>query len=632
MQDERSTSVTPAASSSPPRRGGLWAAARALVLAVALLGGGELTLRFLLPAPPVTWDPAPYRDGDDRSGVAAVGPDKRLDISPDSTTAYTRLRRTRFIARPKEAGTFRVVVLGESAVFGFGLPPTASLPWRFERLLETRYPDQRWEVISLAEEGIDCGRLLRSLDWALAETKPDLVLVLAGNNEFFSMLAYRSLHPDYDAQSESATRFFRRCWLYGLVYKAVTRWRPPPGFDGGPMVGASTNDTLVVKGDALLVREVYERRLTRMVERCRAAGVAIVLCTVPVNLCAPPFQPVSAELGERLRPAETLRASGKPGDAMLKLQPLALTVDHPRVRWLAGLCLLDLGRTGEAKAELEGVLDDDGQPRRAPAWTSDVIDEVGRRLGVPVCDVRAMLSARGARGLSGDDQFLDLCHFSSSGTYAVTEIWVDFLASRGLIPCAMGAVKPPAVEASLPASADGVPDLESWPGLQDRPQDRAAVGLPAEEAAPLERPPVRRVSELLPPLCVATCNSIERLRLYGHICSTDDAFDDALACYLRALALTPQSSPGLLLDAAQAALESARVDEARRLLRRGLALRPGDALMARHLRALDGLVVERAYPPPLPEVVPSSGARGPSAGIPAPPSGPATPFPGGGKP
>ena len=600
MQDERHTSGSLHASSPLARPGGLWAVVRALLLAVVLLGMAELALRLLLPSPPVAWDPAPYRDSGDPRGAVMGGGENRLDVPSSSRTAYTRLRRNRFIARPKAPGTFRVVLLGESAVYGFGLPITASLPWRLERMLAARCPSQKWEVISLAEEGIDCGKLLRSLGWALDQLKPDLVLVQAGNNEYFSMLAYRAVHPDYDAQNESATRFFRRCWIYGLLYKTVGCWQPPPSLPSPP-AGGALNETLVEKSDGGLVREVYERRLSIMVERCRAAGVPIVLCTVPVNLCAPPFQPTSPDVRERLRPAEALRAAGKPDEALALLRPLQPALDHPRVRWLTGLCLLERGSTDEARAELERVLDDDRQPRRAPTWTSDVVAEVGRRFDVPVCDVRARLSARGACGLSGDDEFLDFCHLSAAGVRTVTEIWADFLGARGLVPC-QAADKTP----SPLASASPLPDLEDWTGLADRPQDRALAGLPAEETAPLERPPVRRMSEMLPPLRVAACGSVEQLRLYGHIFSTDDAFDEALACYLRAIALTPRPSAGLFFDAALAAMGSAHVDEARRLFGQGLALRPDDALMARLRRVLDGLTVERAYPPPLPTIVPST--------------------------
>src|SRR5690606_18212231 len=62
--------------------------------------------------------------------------------------------------------------------------------------------------------------------------------------------------------------------------------------------------------------------------------------------------------------ANMLAASGFPGDALQMVQKVrAGGLQGPRLQWLAGLCLEDLGRTEDAARELRGGID---APERTP--------------------------------------------------------------------------------------------------------------------------------------------------------------------------------------------------------------------------------------------------------------------------
>jgi lysophospholipase L1-like esterase len=86
-------------------------------------------------------------------------------------------------ARPKPAGTFRIVVLGQSVAFGFGVPLEDTFPKLLERRLAIVAPEVRIEVLNLGVIGYNAYTEAALFADVGVGYEPDLVLVQFGFND-----------------------------------------------------------------------------------------------------------------------------------------------------------------------------------------------------------------------------------------------------------------------------------------------------------------------------------------------------------------------------------------------------------------------------------------------------------------
>lgn len=80
-------------------------------------------------------------------------------------------------ARPKQEGAFRIVVMGDSVSFGYGVAETEAYPQILEELLSDLVPDARIEVVNLGVGGYNAYNEARLLEGVGRSYEPDLVLV-----------------------------------------------------------------------------------------------------------------------------------------------------------------------------------------------------------------------------------------------------------------------------------------------------------------------------------------------------------------------------------------------------------------------------------------------------------------------
>ena len=91
--------------------------------------------------------------------------------------------RDRAYARPKPAGTFRIVVLGQSVAFGYGVPLDDTFPKLLEARLATLAPGVRIEILNLSVIGYNPYTEAALFTDVGVGYEPDLVLVQFGFND-----------------------------------------------------------------------------------------------------------------------------------------------------------------------------------------------------------------------------------------------------------------------------------------------------------------------------------------------------------------------------------------------------------------------------------------------------------------
>jgi len=121
-----------------------------------------------------------------------------LDLPLTDITAPPPLReRTRWIfhtnsvgfnsreaTHTKPPGTLRIVTLGDSSTFGWGVDTEETYPYQLERLLRERHPDRRIEVVNLGVCGYSSLQGLILLRREGLRYSPDIVILSYGSNDY----------------------------------------------------------------------------------------------------------------------------------------------------------------------------------------------------------------------------------------------------------------------------------------------------------------------------------------------------------------------------------------------------------------------------------------------------------------
>jgi lysophospholipase L1-like esterase len=151
--------------------------AMSVVAIVLALAACEVAARLLFPAPPdPTREPQiVYRTDPDVRYV--LSSNQRGWVDDGFVTTNSLGFRGREIESPKPNGRFRVVALGDSVTFGWGVNDADTFSAQLEQLLRTNRPDLDIEVVNLAVPGYATRQEVVLLERYVARLQPDLVLL-----------------------------------------------------------------------------------------------------------------------------------------------------------------------------------------------------------------------------------------------------------------------------------------------------------------------------------------------------------------------------------------------------------------------------------------------------------------------
>jgi lysophospholipase L1-like esterase len=162
--------------------------ARRILLRVALvalgvvvgLALGEIAARWLVPSAAVSELRGLHEFRPDRGWLYGLRPGAEGRLSETGDALY-RINQDGFRgprhARPRPDGTTRVVVLGDSIAFGYGVEEASSFPRILETQLAALVPQARIEVVNLGVGGYNAWNEAALLSDVGVSYQPDLVLV-----------------------------------------------------------------------------------------------------------------------------------------------------------------------------------------------------------------------------------------------------------------------------------------------------------------------------------------------------------------------------------------------------------------------------------------------------------------------
>ena len=117
-----------------------------------------------------------------RPGVLIAGKRTPYFIHPEIRTNSLGLRDREF-AFPKPAGTFRIISLGDSYAFGWGVSLEETYAKRLERALLADKPAQAIEVVNAGVPSYESWRELKLLKRIGPAVQPDLVICQVADND-----------------------------------------------------------------------------------------------------------------------------------------------------------------------------------------------------------------------------------------------------------------------------------------------------------------------------------------------------------------------------------------------------------------------------------------------------------------
>jgi len=349
---------------------------------------------------------------------------------------------------PKPPRTVRIVFLGESAIQGFPQPLPLTNGSFLEAMLEDAWGDgRRAEVLNLGATAVASFPVRCFLDEVFAH-EPDLIVVMAGNNEFYGTYGVASLNPA--ARSPLGMRLVRALRGVGLVQWATTVLAPPAEQQGTLMERMAAGRNIAARDPlrAAAVRSLGAH-LGAMVRRATAAGVPIIVCTSPTNERG--LAPVGTDRAPELAAADAARlesllaraADLVPVDpaAAITLLEDALRLDdgHARAHHLLARCLTALERPAEARPHYVRARDLDPLPWRATSAAQEAVRAAAaagtRGFGNAIfCDMEAAFRAESPGGTIGWELLDDHVHMSLRGQALFARTIAAALATNASLP------------------------------------------------------------------------------------------------------------------------------------------------------------------------------------------------------
>ena len=290
-------------------------------------------------------------------------------------------------AAVKDPDTLRIFILGGSVVRGRNNQKNFSL---FEHTLKDLIPDKDFEIINCGMDGYDSFRVYLVAKEILSY-KPDLIIVLSGNNEFYEQVRI-NLGAYY------INKALRKLWVYRKLQNYFLQW-------------LDEHDLIYERGIEKKFAD-YKRNIQGIVKIAKARSVPIILCTLPVNFrdCPPGGR---SPLGKQFLLAKFLLENGNYSEAIGLFEEFLQ--DNPNNSFGYHFLGRAFDKTEDYRKAKENYLT--ALDLSSDIWDSanfrsnKIIRRVSVEEGAGLADLAKAFMDIASYGLLGREQFVDNCHW-----------------------------------------------------------------------------------------------------------------------------------------------------------------------------------------------------------------------------
>ena len=309
----------------------------------------------------------------------------------------------------KPAGTYRVLLIGGSTVYGAPVPELGFVA-QLEAWLRLLKPHNLLEVVNLGKKGQPSTYVREALANAIG-SKPDLIVVLTAHNEFLERARDASMLHGLVGP------FIRKFALTRVTNKLLLRIR-----------GKLNEEELflpqrlfpVDRGTPGFREKIdkYRSNLMAIIQIARSHHIPLFMLTAPSNIAdwPPVHHNISWALSNPHYDADIQRVKvsieeGKLVEAEKEAdQLLHLFGDDAMVMYLKGKIYCILGRESEAHTFFMKAKDLDPCPMRVLTEFNDFIRSLSGLEGVRVVDVESVFERNARGGLVGFELIADNVH------------------------------------------------------------------------------------------------------------------------------------------------------------------------------------------------------------------------------
>jgi lysophospholipase L1-like esterase len=227
-------------------------------------------------------------------------------LCPDQGPEYERVRPEVFFQQPSGK---RVIAIGESFVYGLGLPDEQAWPEQMSKQLGADV-----EIINMGRCGTYASRLMPIVKAAI-ELQPDVIVLSTGNNEHTMTSFYTGKAGRSPLRTYQLSTVLGRSQLYGVLFRGIAgsdvrviesftdtpdeitepddllayaARRRPPQMDKFPDALASRSVTRILEEEQRLKEKIFTGHVRKMIELITEAQIDLVLTTLPRDLSVPP--------------------------------------------------------------------------------------------------------------------------------------------------------------------------------------------------------------------------------------------------------------------------------------------------------------------------------------------------------
>ena len=427
------------------------------------------------------------------------------------------------IPTEKPPGTFRIIVLGESAAMG-DPEPAFGFSRYLDVMLSERYPSMKFEIVNTGSVAIN-SHVVLPIAKGLANYRPDVFIIYSGNNEVVGPYgpgtALTSAGMSLPIIRSSI--FYRSTRIGQLLTKVGT-----PKKDWGGMAMFLDKQ---VRASAPLMKYAYANfasNLRDTIAVARNAGARVIVSTVATNLkdCAP-FGSLHREgLGpDALRSWSTLVQQGAEQEnagsyaEALKSYRAAVNIDdeYAELAFRIARCLEALGDYNAAREYFLRARELDTLRFRADSKINDVNRSVASSsAAVELVDADEIFAEESPNGIIGSDLVYEHVHLAPSGNYLLARAMFLQIAKQ------------------LPSDAGHPPQAEDVP---TQAECERLLAFTKFDRSRVIAEMLRRLRE--PPFTNQLNHSDQILRLMMKADNSDESPDDTVAQYQWALARRP---------------------------------------------------------------------------------------------
>ncbi len=311
----------------------------------------------------------------------------------------------------KKPNAFRVFVLGGSAAAGYPFLPNGSFSRYLQQRLSLEYPHSKIEVVNCAMTAVNSYTLLDLLPGILKE-KPNLILIYAGNNEYYGALGVGSL--------ESFGSFrplvnlvvylerFRTFQLLRNVMRKIESLFAKKRTPTGTLMARMAKDQYIPLGSKVYKEGLaqFKGNMTDILRMAKDHHVPVILGTLACNL-------------KDQYPFVSIRANGyPPADSVFEQAKAALGKKE----------------FGLADSLFRYAKDLDALRFRPPTSLNDEILALGKMFDDPVVDVDSAFDAVSPDHIVGDNLMVDHLHPTLRGQELIGRLYYDEMEKTGLLP------------------------------------------------------------------------------------------------------------------------------------------------------------------------------------------------------